>query len=356
MVDGLTNGLAVAGDRVDLLTMAYRGLPRREVIGEIHVHRVSPFRFRQSVCSALEMIPYVLLATVHARRYVRQNSYAIIHAHFIFPDGLVAYLIKKMTGLRYLITAHGSDVPGYNPERFRTLHVLLRPLWKKITSNAEYIVCPSQSLKKLVRQSDAEARITIIPNGFNSNKFVPNSQKRDRILVVTRMFARKGVQYVLRALSEAPSAHELIVVGDGPYLPTLRRLAQDLNVHATFLGALDNDSPKLKELYETSLIFVLASEAENFPVVLLEAMSAGCAIITTLKTGCEEVVGDAALLVDPRDATAIGAALKKLTIDRNLCDRLGRAGRHRLCQNFEWRIVAEKYRTVYQSVVDEQAS
>lgn len=355
VVDGLTRALACSGDRIDLLTMAYRGLPRRQTSGGIDVRRIAPFRLRQTVCSAVEMMPYVVLAAIRARRYVRQNSYAVLHAHFIFPDGLVAYHIKKLTGLRYVITAHGSDVPGYNPERFRALHALLRPLWTRITGDAERIICPSQSLQELVRRSNKEARVAIIPNGFDSRKFVPG-EKRDRILVVTRMFARKGVQYFLRALHGTATGYEIVIVGDGPYLPALRALARDLKVEATFVGALDNDSQRLKELYETSRIFVLPSEAENFPVVLLEAMSAGCAIITTRATGCEEVVGDAALLVEPRDPPAIAEALERLTGDLSLCNELGHAARDRLCQSFEWQIVADKYRAMYQSVVGERAN
>lgn len=57
-------------------------------------------------------------------------------------------------------------------------------------------------------------------------------------------------------------------------------------------------------MYETSKIFVFTSGAENFPIVLLEAMASGLAIITTEGAGCSEVVGDAALLVSRASAPA----------------------------------------------------
>jgi glycosyltransferase involved in cell wall biosynthesis len=91
----------------------------------------------------------------------------------------------------------------------------------------------------------------------------------------------------------------------------------------------------------------MTSESENFPMVLLEAMTAGLAIITTRSTGCEEVVGDAALLVAPKDAEAIRAALITLADNPDLSDQLGKDAYSRVLQNFDWPIVAEQYVKVY---------
>ena len=94
---------------------------------------------------------------------------------------------------------------------------------------------------------------------------------------------------------------EIHIVGDGPYLSQLKQLAATLSKRIIFHGFLSNRSEKFKDLIETSSIFVFPSESENFPMVLLEAMAAGLAIITTKNTGCEEVVGDTGLLVAPGD-------------------------------------------------------
>jgi glycosyltransferase involved in cell wall biosynthesis len=166
--------------------------------------------------------------------------------------------------------------------------------------------------------------------------------------MVTRMLERKGVQYVLEALAESPIAAEVNIVGDGPYLPELRRRAEALRSPARFHGWLDNRSPELRQIYESSGIFVLPSEAENFPIVLLEAMAAGLAIITTEGTGCAEVVGEAGLLVPVRDSGAIARALKRLVEDSELRQRLGAAARQRIEDNFTWRAVARRYVEEYE--------
>jgi glycosyltransferase involved in cell wall biosynthesis len=78
-------------------------------------------------------------------------------------------------------------------------------------------------------------------------------------------------------------------------------------------------------------------------------LGTGCAIITTHGTGCAEVVGDAALLVPPRDPSAIRAALDRLADSREIMDTLGAAARARLERSFRWKHVVDMYREIYRS-------
>jgi glycosyltransferase involved in cell wall biosynthesis len=348
VVYGLSKELARLGHDVDLVTMGFHGLPRYEQVNGVNVHRVPCVRIKKSVCSTLEMASYVFSAIPTVLRLVRRNNYNINHTHFIFPDGLVSFIIKKLTGLQYIITAHGSDVPGYNPDRFKLGHRLLSPFWKKVIQNSEQIVCLSESLKSLVLERGPDTKITVVPNGLDANKFQPDGNKQRRILIVSRMFERKGIQYLFEALEGLELEHELNVVGDGPYLENLQQIAHSLKLKVRFWGWLENTSPEIKDLYETSSIFVFPSESENFPIVLLEAMAAGMAIITTKDTGCAEVVGDTALLVESRNSVAIREALVRLMSNPGLCKGLGQAARIRLENNFSWTTVAEQYADLYE--------
>ena len=203
----------------------------------------------------------------------------------------------------------------------------------------------------MAAQNVAKEHLPIIPNGIDPGKFQPDRPKQKRILVVTRMLERKGVQHVLKAVEGSPFDHEVHIVGDGPYLPTLRQMAAAMGNSVTFWGWLDNRSPKLKELFETSSIYVFPSEAENFPIVLLEAMAAGMAIITTAGTGCAEVVGDAALLVDPGDVSAIREALAFLVNNPEQCRKLGMEARKRMEEHFGWAAVANRYVAQHESIL-----
>lgn len=348
VVYGLTNHLVPLGYKVDVVTMKFRGLSSHEKINGADIYRVPCFRGSESVCYSREMASYLVSAVPTLARLLRKKRYDLNHTHFIFPDGILAFLLKKATGLPYVITAHGSDVPGYNPDRFQTQHKLIRPLWEAVVGDCECIICPSETLKSLILRNKPDARTEVIPNGFDVDRLSPHRGKERRILVVTRMLERKGVQYVLEALRGMQHGFEVNIVGGGPYLDTLRDLATRLGVNVKFWGWLDNDSAEIKELFETSSVFVFPSEAENFPIVLLEAMAAGMAIITTSGTGCAEVVGDSALLVTPKDSMGIRNALLSLVEDPERCKRLGVSSRKRLEDNFKWGVVASRYSDLLQ--------
>jgi glycosyltransferase involved in cell wall biosynthesis len=350
VVAGLTRELAESGHTIDLVTMWMPGLRFSESRGNVNLIRIPCIRFSKSVCRGWEMPLYMVCAVPVLFYLCLKRSYALNHTHFILPDGVLAFTVGKIFGLPYIITAHGSDVPGYNPDRFKFAHRVLAPVWRVLVRSAEAIICPSRSIERLVTAKEPEARCVRIPNGIDVNLFRPRVDRRDRILVVTRMFERKGVQYLVDALENFDHSFEVHIVGDGPYLKVIEGYVEEKNLDVKFWGFLENQSREIRDLYETSRIFVFPSAAENFPIVLLEAMAAGLAIITTKGTGCSEVVGDAALLVDPHDSSAIRGCLDTLIDSPDLIEELGLAARKRLTEKFGWATVAEHYASLYASV------
>jgi len=350
VVAGLTKEMMKSGYTFDVVTMGYRGLPRKEVRDGITIYRVPCIRLSQSMCYFPEMIPYLLMAFPLVLQLAKKKDYILNHTHFIFPDGVLSYLVKLFTKLPFVVTAHGSDVPGYNPDRFKLLHVLLLPFWKFITNRADKIICPSATIEKLIHKNNPKAKTQVIPNGIDVTKFDPNRIKDTKALSVTRLFERKGIQHFLQAHHELKPAFEVNVAGDGTYLEMLKKLVAERQIKANLLGFIDNKSPELKELYETSSIFVFPSEAENFPICLLEAMVAGLAIITTKNTGCAEVVGDAALLIEAKNVADIKAAYKRLVEDEALRKELGAKARKRVEELFSWDRVRNDTNQVYERI------
>ena len=349
VVDGLSAELVRQGHEVEIVTMGFRDLPRYEEVNGVKVHRVACLRRSEAICSPLEMVTYIVSAFFKVLKLSANGRYDIIHPHFIFPDGITLLMLKLLKAKRFIVTAHGSDVPGYNPDRFKLLHVLLAPFWQMTVRSADSIVCPSDSLRERILRACSSAKTCLIPNGFDIDRLTGKKPKQKRILVVSRMFERKGVQYFLKALVGLDHQHEVHVVGDGPYLPELRKMAEQDGINVKFWGWVDNESPELADLYETSEIFVFTSEAENFPIVLLEAMAAGSAIITTDGTGCAEVVGETGRLVEPKNSLAIREALAELTGNPDLCRAMGQSARRRLEENFSWQSVARRYVELYTS-------
>jgi len=352
VVEGLTKEFSRAGVQVDLVTMWYPGLPLKETIGKLTIIRVPCLRLSKSVCRIWEMPLYLVVALPILCFLCLRNKYQLNHTHFIFPDGVLALLLKRVFSIPYIVTAHGSDVPGFNPDRFKRAHKLLSSVWTAVVRSAEKIVCPSRSIENLIQAQGPGIQTVVIPNGLNTDKFSPDVSKVNRILVVTRMFERKGVQYLIEALEGLKHDYEIHLVGDGPYLPVLEGQVIEKNLDIRFWGFLDNLSPEIKELYQTSKIFVFPSTAENFPIVLLEAMASGLAIITTESTGCAEVVGDAAMLVKSKDSTAIRKCLGKLVSDPQLVNSMGVAARKRLVEKFSWKTVSQRYLSLYEELIN----
>lgn len=334
------------GHSVDVVTMSFKGLQRYQNDEGVNVYRVPSIRQSQAVCRTHEMLTYVISAFFFSLRLIRKNSYDLIHTHFIFPTGIVAYFLKRVAKIPLIITAHGSDVPGYNPDRFKIIHRFLKPIWKRIVKEADAVTCPSQFLKKLIRDN-CELDIEVIPNGFAAELF-KEKQKEKKILILTRIFKRKGIQYFLEAVKDMDIDWEINIAGDGPYLDALKEQARAIKRPINFLGFVKGET--LRNLYETSSIYVFPSEREDFPVVLLEAMNAGCAIITTNATGIPEVVGDAALLVNPRDPDGIKKSLEIFMNNDILRKQYAEKARER-AKKFNWQDILSQYNKLYKQVV-----
>jgi glycosyltransferase involved in cell wall biosynthesis len=346
VINGLSRHLANFGDDVIVMTMGYRNLPCHEKFNGFQVHRITCIRLKPYYCTIPEVATYMTSGALYAMRLVKIYKPDIIHAHFILPDGLLAKLVNFYSRIPYLITAHETDVPGYNPNRARLAHHLVSSIWRNIAQNAENIICPSQSIRHLVESAFPGARIGVIPNGYETNRFC-RVEKKNRILAVPRLLERKGIQYLIQAVMDTDLHWEIVIAGDGPFMNELQQMANASKTKIRFTGWLDNESDELRKLYETSSIFILPSEAENFPICLLEAMSARNAIITTRGTGCKEVVGSTARLITPKDSAAIRKALNEVIENEDLRFRMGELAYNRARSLFDWPIIAQKYRNLY---------
>ena len=343
MCKGLAELMVSYGHEIDVVTSGTNDLPSYEEVNGVRIHRVWCIRRYKHYVTVPEMMSQVLPAYVKARSLADRKAYDLNHTHFVVPSGIVSYMLWKRNRIPYIITAHGSDIPYYNPDRFSNCHAILTPFWKRIIKNSRAIVCPSNFLKELmIKQIDIP--VEVIPNGYPVSPLNPEeSIKRPRILIVTRMFERKGVQYFLEVLDKIDTDWEVNIAGDGPYLAELKEKAKRVGPKVSFLGFLNRS--ELNELYNSSMIFVFPSIQENFPMVLLEAMDAACAIITTDAPGCREVVGDAAIQTRCGSTEQLEKALALLINNGGERRRLSRLGRARV-QNFSWPVVARRYEEI----------
>jgi len=206
----------------------------------------------------------------------------------------------------------------------------------------------------------------VIPNGVDVERFrraVPIARWQDgsqNLLFVGRLEDRKGLIHLLKAyrvLRKAGRDCRLLVVGTGPQEREARRYVMTRRlIGVEFLGRVTDDEKA--QLYRTADVFVSpATGRESFGIVLLEAMAAGRAIVCSDIHGYKGVVrrGEQALLVPPRDAKALAAALSRVLGDPELRARMGELGLAR-AQEFSWERVAAKVEDYYGFVIRRLAS
>jgi glycosyltransferase involved in cell wall biosynthesis len=174
------------------------------------------------------------------------------------------------------------------------------------------------------------------------------------VLAVGRLTEQKGYTYLLDAActvtAELPDTHFLLA-GDGPLETQLRARARACgagrNVH--FLGP----RPGVRHLMPACDLFVLPSLFEGLPLVVLEAMSAGRAVVATSVCGTEEAVADGVTgrLVPPRDADALAAAITYTLRNQEVRDEWGDAGRERVSVQFTAARMSGEVAAIYDALL-----
>jgi len=228
---------------------------------------------------------------------------------------------------------------------------------------ATLIMTPSQASARILRAAFRvpEDRIRVAPWGTRLDRFVPKPRLAgddNRLLFVGPHEPRKGLRYLLQAVAFLRStglAVRLTTIGTGSQVPELKKLAEDLRISdaVEFKGYItDQDDSRLPEMYATADIFVLPSLEEGFGFVLVEAMASGLPVVAANVSAIPEVIGDAGILVPPRDPRALAAALRRLINDRDLRSQLGERGRKRAETHFSWDESLSRIIAVYRQAAE----
>lgn len=352
----LSAELARRGHELDVVTMSFGDLPREETPQGVRLHRVPCCRRRLEISNTAELATYLWPAWRQALSLLRRQPYDLIHAHFVLPAGVIAVPLARNTRLPLVISAHGSDIPGYNPHRFRLEHRLLGPLWRTLACRTDCLVTPSANLAEQVLAHapclKAPGRVQAIPYGLEPLPYDPQAKVPGRVIMAGRLLERKGFRTMLRALASRPLDLELHILGDGPDMPVLRQMAAGLQAPVIFHGWLDRGGAEYADLYRTGSIFVFPSQMESFGVVLGEAMTAGMAVITADVGACPEVVGDAGIQIAPDDDAALAGHLAALLADPARVRRMGQAAHERAMGLYTWKAAADRYEALFAQLVE----
>lgn len=300
------------------------------------------------------------LALLRAARTLQAD---LVNLHMPYPVGDLAAL--AMGEVPLVLTYH-SDVV-----RQRRLLRFYQPLLDRTLRRARRIIATSQSYVEsslFLRRYAGKCRI--VPLSVDAASFATASPEvvrtlrrrfglsvEDRVILAVGVLRYyKGLHVLLDALIQLNTT--LIIVGTGPEEQWLRDLAQAYGLarHVHFARWVTDE--ELPTYYHAADVFVLPSHlrAEAFGTVLLEAMAAGLAVVSTeLGTGTSEVNqhGVTGFVVPPGDPHALARALQVLLANDNLRQQLGTHGQQRVFKEYTRARMLDRTLAVYAEALAE---
>lgn len=376
----LSSLLSKNGYGMTILAPHYPNAKRFETIGKLKIYRFPyfyPLKL-QKLCydgGILENIKKSLLAKVqipllllseyfYAKKIVKKERIDIIHAHWIIPQGLIAAIIKKLYNIPFISTAHAGDV-------FPIKKNILKAFAGFAIKNSSCITANSSFTKNAILEICDSKNIDVIPMGVDLNEFSPGKKdaklrmkfgiKGKLILFVGRLAEKKGVEYLVRAmpsvLKSLPGS-KLIIVGDGPEMKNLARLAGSLNLENYIVFAGKLSSAELPKFYAAADVFVGPSivtkkgDTEGLGIVFLEAMASGTSVIGSNVGGIPDIIkhNKTGILVEQKNAGQLASAIVNLLKNKKLQRKLAKNAMAHIKNNYSWGAVAKKFAMAYAKV------
>jgi len=329
----------------------YRRLGEQENF-QLRIPHVPPLSLRDQV-----LFPIIIC----------QDKPDLIH----FPSFAYPYLL---TGIQKLVTIHDLTPLAF-PHLFRkTKKGRIAPLYRVMvtlaTRRAQYIIAVSQSTKNdLCRLLNiAEDKVVVIYNGVEDRfhtrdaRAITYVRKKYEfpakfILHVGRYDPAKNVLTLIEAFDLLKKQSEmedvkLVMVGAKTLqYPEIKAVVDNrgLNRDVIFTGYLDDED--LPSVYRAAMVLVLPSIYEGFGLPALEAMACGTPVITSNTSSLPEVVGEAGIMVEPRDVHALAEAMELVLMDKHLRSELRARGLERARQ-FTWEKAARETLKAYQQVAN----
>ncbi len=335
-----------------VLTTRFAELSGTTDEGGVKVIRVASSRSHRESASISEMISYVVRAGAAVRGIIRSEQVEAMVAFFSIPGGPVAWWAHRATGVPYVVSLRGGDVPGTEPG-LRTVHAILAPFRRTILRSARAIVANSPGLKQMSEAADS-APVHVIPNGVDVLFFQPPEAPRAldaplRLLFAGRFQSQKNLPWMLERLAEVRSTSkrpfEIDLVGDGPLRPMVEDRVRALGLDDVVRFHGWRGPAELRTLYQSADLVLNPSLYEGMPNVLLEAMACGRPALASHVPGNDAVVADGATgwLFAPGDSIAFRERIRVFLEHPEIAVPLGAAARKRAEREFTWERTTQSY-------------
>ncbi len=274
----------------------------------------------------------------------------LIHANVIFPIGFIALFLKFRYRLNYIISEHWSI---YLSNSSRKVGFVQKVFDKMVVRNA-FAVCPvTENLADSIKSHGYKGRFIVVPNVVNVESFnfscTDKKVKKHFLHVSSLQNASKnisGLLHAIKMLTEIRRDFVLNLVG-GDELEEHKTLAKELKIidnYVIFHGEQPHE--KIAEYMQQNNFFVLFSNYESLPCVIIEAMACGLPIISTNVGGIKEHVSEFnGILISPKDEQSLVKAIN------NMLDNSDTYNRERIreyaIKTFSEEAIASDFNSIY---------
>jgi glycosyltransferase involved in cell wall biosynthesis len=274
----------------------------------------------------------------------KEYNFDVIHAQYIFPDGLLAYILHKRYKIPYTLTSHN--------ELYYLKFPFSRFIGKKILKNA-YKVLPINYRNLGYYANIGLNNIEILPLGFNKS-FIRDQKVSQsstiNILTACELIPLKNVDKVILSIAELVKDFKIkyTIIGRGPEKERLAEMITQLQLNE-YIELVDHvPHEKIADEMHRHDIFIMPSYIETFGRVYFEAMAMGIPIICAKNSGIYGYYKDLeeGVTVIHTDITDITEKLRLLITDSKLRQSIGLNGQN-LVRNYTWDNVATRLREIY---------
>ncbi|HWD39874.1 MAG TPA: glycosyltransferase family 4 protein [Fimbriimonas sp.] len=284
-------------------------------------------------------------------RLQRRERFDVIHVHWPFPHALFLPGVSLLGKPSVVLNFHGAEL--LLARKFPFVNPVLRWACRR----ADSLITNSSFTAGKVKQL-TDKHVNVVPYGCPIEaKPAKKNPDQPMLLFVGRLIERKGVEYMLEALPTVlNTVHaRVVIVGSGDLKEDLVRKASSLGLKDKVEFQSDISPDVLAEIYRQSTVFCLPAifdsrgDTEGLGVVLVEAISFGCAVVASNVGGIPDVIvhGRTGLLVPEKNVRELAKSLIDLLTDSHLRDRLTRGALEHVKTEFSWDTVVSKTETIY---------
>jgi phosphatidyl-myo-inositol dimannoside synthase len=345
----------IGGKGIHIVTADVEGAAEHDATHPNTIHRISFIRHwwlkPESLATYLKLLFKGLFITLRHRP-------AEVHAGRVLPEGLVGWIIARLSGIPITIYAHGEEITGWmEPMKHRAKCFTYRHA-DRLIANSDF------TYNELLKIGVDKSRITLISPGVDIDRFRPDlktddllnsielSNDSNLILSVGRLSRRKGFDQLLQVVADLTAQGlkvDYALIGIGEDDAYLKQIAADLNIlpHVHFLGHVSQED--LPRWYNACTLFAMPNreingDTEGFGMVFIEAAACRKPVIAGIAggTGSAVVNGETGLRVNGGSVEEITNAIKQLLTDKNGYKVMSDKAYTRATDEFSWDAIARK--------------